>query len=128
MDDNHFMQMALDLAARGRGFTSPNPMVGAVVVREGRVVGRGYHHAAGQAHAEVNALDDAGPAARGATLYVTLEPCNHHGRTPPCTQRVLAAGVRRMILETSFLPIQYSPRWTQAIALASTPSFWSLRT
>ncbi len=97
MDDNHFMQMALDLAARGRGFTSPNPMVGAVVVREGRVVGRGYHHAAGQAHAEVNALDDAGPAARGATLYVTLEPCNHHGRTPPCTQRVLAAGVRRVV-------------------------------
>ena len=98
MDDIAFMQAALELAARGRGFTSPNPMVGAVVVKQGRVVGRGYHHAAGQAHAEVNALLEAGGSARGATLYVTLEPCNHQGRTPPCTDRVIEAGIRRVVV------------------------------
>lgn len=98
MDDAHFMQIALELAARGRGFTSPNPMVGAVVVKDARVVGQGYHQAVGKPHAEVNALDDAGDRARGATLYVTLEPCNHTGRTPPCTEKVLAAGIRRVVV------------------------------
>jgi diaminohydroxyphosphoribosylaminopyrimidine deaminase/5-amino-6-(5-phosphoribosylamino)uracil reductase len=97
MNDSDYMRMALDLAAKGRGFTSPNPMVGAVVVSGDQVVGRGYHAAAGTPHAEVNALDDAGDDARGATLYVTLEPCNHQGRTPPCTHRVLAAGIRRVV-------------------------------
>ena len=83
MDDRHFMKMALDLAVRGEGFTSPNPMVGAVVVKDGQIVGSGYHKIAGGPHAEVNALEAAGELAKGATLYVTLEPCNHTGRTPP---------------------------------------------
>ena len=97
-DDTLFMQQALELAARGRGFTSPNPMVGAVVVKGGRVVGQGFHHAAGEPHAEVNAIDDAGAEARDATIYVTLEPCNHVGRTPPCTEKILSAGIRKMVV------------------------------
>ena len=91
------MKMALDLAKKGEGFTSPNPMVGAVIVKDGKVVGKGYHQAAGKAHAEVNAIDDAGPLAKDATLYVTLEPCNHIGRTPPCTEKLIAAGIRRVV-------------------------------
>lgn len=97
MDDRHYMQMALDLARRGEGCTSPNPMVGAVVVADGRVVGQGYHQAVGGPHAEVHAIDAAGDAARGGTLYVTLEPCNHVGRTPPCTRKILDAGLRRVV-------------------------------
>ena len=91
------MQLALDLAIKGEGFTSPNPMVGAVVVRDGKVVGEGYHRAAGEAHAEVDAIDTAGSLARDATLYVTLEPCNHTGRTPPCTEKIIAAGIRHVV-------------------------------
>lgn len=98
MDDRHFMKTALELAALGRGTTSPNPMVGAVIVKDGKIIGKGYHKAAGSAHAEVNAIDDAGDAARGATLYVTLEPCNHTGRTPPCTEKILAAGISRVVV------------------------------
>lgn len=91
------MQVALDLAQKGKGFTSPNPMVGAVVVRDGRIIGKGYHEAAGKPHAEVMAINDAGESAQGANLYVTLEPCNHTGRTPPCTDIILTAGIRRVI-------------------------------
>jgi diaminohydroxyphosphoribosylaminopyrimidine deaminase / 5-amino-6-(5-phosphoribosylamino)uracil reductase len=91
------MRRALELAERGRGLTSPNPMVGAVVVRNGEIVGEGFHERAGGPHAEVAALAAAGAQARGATLYVTLEPCNHHGRTPPCTQSVFAAGITRVV-------------------------------
>jgi diaminohydroxyphosphoribosylaminopyrimidine deaminase/5-amino-6-(5-phosphoribosylamino)uracil reductase len=98
MDDQKFMLAALELARSGLGTTSPNPMVGAVVVKDGKIIGRGYHEAPGKAHAEVNAIDDAGEAARDATLYVTLEPCNHTGRTPPCTQKILAAGIRRLVV------------------------------
>ena len=98
MSDQDHMEDALSLAAKGRGFTSPNPMVGAVVVKDGKVIGRGYHQAVGGAHGEVNALDNAGGAARGACLYVTLEPCNHTGRTPPCTERILSAGVSRVVI------------------------------
>lgn len=87
------MGRALELAALGLGRTAPNPPVGAVVVRAGQVVGEGYHTAAGEAHAETIALAAAGPLARGATLYVSLEPCCHHGRTPPCTDAIIAAGV-----------------------------------
>jgi diaminohydroxyphosphoribosylaminopyrimidine deaminase / 5-amino-6-(5-phosphoribosylamino)uracil reductase len=96
-DDTTYMQRALRLAARATGRTSPNPMVGTVVVRGGEVVGEGYHHAAGEPHAEVNALEKAGDAARGATLYTTLEPCAHHGRTPPCVDAIVKAGVRRVV-------------------------------
>ena len=93
------MRLALRLAARARGWTSPNPMVGAVVVRDGRVVGRGYHRRAGGPHAEVHALEAAGAEAKGATLYVTVEPCCHAPkRTPPCTDAVIASGVRRVVV------------------------------
>jgi diaminohydroxyphosphoribosylaminopyrimidine deaminase/5-amino-6-(5-phosphoribosylamino)uracil reductase len=95
--DREWMRQALDLAERGRGYVEPNPLVGAVVVRDNRVVGEGWHRRYGEAHAEVNALDQAGVLARGATLYVTLEPCCHHGKTPPCTGAVLRAGVRRVV-------------------------------
>lgn len=92
------MALALKLAAKGAGYTSPNPMVGAVVVKDGHIVGQGYHHGYGQPHAEVEALRQAGPLTQGATLYVTLEPCNHHGKTPPCTTAVLAAGIYRVVI------------------------------
>jgi diaminohydroxyphosphoribosylaminopyrimidine deaminase/5-amino-6-(5-phosphoribosylamino)uracil reductase len=90
------MALALAEARRARGWSSPNPPVGAVVVRDGAVVGRGHTQPPGQAHAEVMALRQAGPAARGADLYVTLEPCGHHGRTPPCTAAIIAAGIARV--------------------------------
>jgi diaminohydroxyphosphoribosylaminopyrimidine deaminase / 5-amino-6-(5-phosphoribosylamino)uracil reductase len=92
------MRRALRLASRAAGRTSPNPLVGAVVVRDGLVVGEGYHHAAGEPHAEVNALRKAGDAARGATLYTNLEPCAHHGRTPPCVDAVREARVARVVI------------------------------
>ena len=87
------MRRALELAARGTGLVSPNPLVGAVVVRDGEVVGEGWHRGAGRPHAEVVALEAAGDRARGSTLYVTLEPCSHYGRTPPCAPRVVSSGV-----------------------------------
>ncbi len=93
-----FMRRALTLAARGRGFVEPNPMVGCVIVRRERIVGEGYHRRFGGPHAEVHALRDAGPAARGATCYVTLEPCCHFGKTPPCTDALIAAGVTQVIV------------------------------
>lgn len=96
--DRKHMLRALRLAERGRGRTAPNPVVGAVVVRGGRVVGEGWHRALGGPHAEVEALARAGRKARGGTLYVTLEPCAHHGRTPPCTEAVLAAGIARCVV------------------------------
>ena len=93
------MQRALRLAERGLGFVEPNPMVGCVVVRDGHVVGEGWHQSFGTAHAEVNALADAGDSA-DAALYVTLEPCCHTGKTPPCTQAVIEAGIRRVVIGT----------------------------
>jgi diaminohydroxyphosphoribosylaminopyrimidine deaminase / 5-amino-6-(5-phosphoribosylamino)uracil reductase len=92
------LERALELAERGRGTTRPNPVVGAVVVRDGETVGEGWHERAGGPHAEIVALAAAGERARGATLYVTLEPCSHHGRTPPCTDAILAAGVAKVIV------------------------------
>jgi len=92
------MRRALQLAERGRGATRPNPIVGAVVVKDGRIVGEGWHRAAGTDHAEVVALRAAAAKARGATLYVTLEPCAHVGRTPPCVDAILAAGIRRCVV------------------------------
>jgi len=95
--DAHFMARALELAARGAGQVAPNPKVGAVVVRDGEIAGEGWHRAYGSAHAEVEALQAAGDRARGATVYVTLEPCAHHGKTPPCTDALLRAGVARVV-------------------------------
>jgi diaminohydroxyphosphoribosylaminopyrimidine deaminase/5-amino-6-(5-phosphoribosylamino)uracil reductase len=95
-----FMRLALKLAQKAKGRTSPNPLVGAVVVKNNRVVGRGYHRGAGLAHAEVEALDDAGKAACGASLYVTLEPCCHTGRTPPCVQKITACGIKEVVFAT----------------------------
>lgn len=91
-----FMRRALALARKGAGYTSPNPAVGAVIARDGQVVGEGYHRRAGEAHAEVIAIQAAGEAARGAALYVTLEPCNHHGRTPPCSEAIINAGISQV--------------------------------
>ncbi|MDO7786057.1 bifunctional diaminohydroxyphosphoribosylaminopyrimidine deaminase/5-amino-6-(5-phosphoribosylamino)uracil reductase RibD [Desulforamulus aquiferis] len=96
--DKYYMQMALDLAASARGRTSPNPMVGSVIVKDGEIVGKGYHARAGSAHAEVVALADAGDRAKSATVYVTLEPCCHHGRTGPCTEALLKAGVKKVVV------------------------------
>ncbi len=93
----NYMREALDLAWQGRSLASPNPLVGAVIVSEGEVVGRGYHTYAGLHHAEIIALAQAGEKARGATMYVTLEPCSHHGRTPPCVDALIRAGIARVV-------------------------------
>src|SRR5207249_9676717 len=93
-----FLERALELAERGRGTTQPNPVVGAVLVRDGEVVGEGWHERKGEPHAEVNAIAAAGNRARGATLYVTLEPCAHVGATPPCAQAVIDAGVAKVVV------------------------------
>lgn len=98
MRDEIFMARALELARRGRFTTTPNPNVGCVIVRDREVVGEGYHFRAGEPHAEVHALRMAGEKARGATAYVTLEPCSHHGRTPPCCDALIAAGVSRVVV------------------------------
>jgi len=97
MDDEAYLERALGLAERGRGLTSPNPLVGAVVVAGGRILGEGFHEGPGLPHAEIVALEEAGDGARGATLYTTLEPCDHFGRTPPCTQSIVRAGVARVV-------------------------------
>jgi len=97
-DDKKWMGLALDLAAKALGLTRPNPAVGAVVVKNGELVGKGYHKAAGQPHAEVVALRRAGRAARGAVLYVTLEPCSHYGRTPPCVDEIIRSGIARVVV------------------------------
>ena len=96
------MQRALELAARGRGYTSPNPMVGAVIVHDGRVIGEGYHRLLGQAHAEVNAVNSVAPTDRhlltDSTMYVTLEPCSHYGKTPPCARLIIETGIPRVVV------------------------------
>ena len=97
-DDARWMGLALDLARRGEGLTRPNPPVGAVLVKNGRRVGQGFHRQAGGPHAEIVALRSAGERARGSTLYVTLEPCSTWGRTPPCTEAIRAAGIRRVVV------------------------------
>jgi diaminohydroxyphosphoribosylaminopyrimidine deaminase/5-amino-6-(5-phosphoribosylamino)uracil reductase len=94
----YFMNLAYELARKGRGETSPNPNVGAVVVKAGRVIGRGYHKKAGAPHAEILALEDAGSKAKGAVLYVTLEPCAHFGRTPPCVDTIIKSGIKKAIV------------------------------
>ncbi len=94
----YYMKLAMKLALKAKGKTSPNPMVGAVVVKHERIIGRGYHEKAGSPHAEIIALDEAGKNAKGAILYVTLEPCTHFGRTPPCVYRIIQSGVRQVYI------------------------------
>jgi diaminohydroxyphosphoribosylaminopyrimidine deaminase / 5-amino-6-(5-phosphoribosylamino)uracil reductase len=97
-EDKQYMGQAIELARKGEGLAAPNPMVGAVIVRDGEVVGEGFHLFDAVKHAEVVALEAAGELARGATLYCSLEPCCHHGRTPPCTDAMIEAGIRRAIV------------------------------
>src|SRR3954469_295440 len=99
-DDRAYMRRALDLARRGWGQTAPNPMVGAVVVRDGTIVGEGFHERFGEQHAETAALRNAAGRAKGGTLYVTLEPCAHQGKTPPCANAVIAAEISRVVIAT----------------------------
>ena len=101
MEDKDYMQMALKLAAKGKGYASPNPMVGAVLVKDGQIIGQGYHQCCGQNHAEVNAIENATETVAGSTLYVTLEPCCHHGKTPPCTDRIIKQGIARVVIGTT---------------------------
>lgn len=98
MTDEEYMRMAVELAERGRGFVNPNPMVGAVIVKDGRIIGQGWHRKYGELHAERNALADCTENPAGATIYVTLEPCCHQGKTPPCTDALLEAGIRRVVI------------------------------
>lgn len=97
MTDQEMMRQALELAAQGRGYVNPNPMVGALIVKDGTVIGQGFHRRFGGPHAERNALADCRGSPRGATLYVTLEPCCHWGKTPPCTNAILESGIRRVV-------------------------------
>lgn len=96
--DERYMKLALRLAEKARGRTSPNPMVGAVIVNNGQIVGRGYHQKAGTPHAEIHAIAKAGSKAKGSTIYVNLEPCSHYGRTSPCTQAIIQAGISRVVM------------------------------
>lgn len=98
MADKKYIEYTLQLAKKALGKTSPNPMVGAVVVKDGKIVGEGFHQKAGSPHAEINALDQAKTNAKGATLYVNLEPCSHQGRTPPCTQSIIKAGIKKVVI------------------------------
>lgn len=98
LGDAAYLRRAIELARNGWGQTAPNPMVGAVLVRDGEVVGEGFHARLGDEHAEARALQQAGARASGATLYVTLEPCNHYGKTPPCTRAIVSAGVKRVVI------------------------------
>jgi diaminohydroxyphosphoribosylaminopyrimidine deaminase/5-amino-6-(5-phosphoribosylamino)uracil reductase len=142
---NRYLEEALDLAARGVGRTSPNPAVGAVIVRDDAVVGRGFHTWAGVKHAEILALEEAGENARGATMYVTLEPCAHQGRTPPCTDAILAAQIRKVVapmedpnpqtkgrgfdrLREAGVEVEIDPRYAQRAAQLNEPFIHFMRT
>ena len=98
MNKEEYMRLAIRLAKKARGRTSPNPLVGALVVKEGEVVGKGFHQKAGEPHAEINAINNAGGKARGGELYINLEPCNHYGRTPPCTKTIIDSGIKRVFV------------------------------
>src|SRR5438128_2125621 len=95
--DTFFMKRALTLAKKGKGWTNPNPMVGTVIVKKRKIIAQKYHTKSGQSHAEVNAFNNAKEKTNGATLYVTLEPCNHFGKTPPCTESIIRAGITKVI-------------------------------
>jgi len=127
MTDARFMRLALRLALREAGATSPNPMVGAVLVKGGKIIGHGWHRRAGLPHAEIEALRDAqknGRSPRGATLYVTLEPCCTHGRTPPCTAAIIAAGVKRVVVGTTDPNPKHSGRAFKILRRAGIEVVW----
>ncbi|MGM0435897.1 MAG: bifunctional diaminohydroxyphosphoribosylaminopyrimidine deaminase/5-amino-6-(5-phosphoribosylamino)uracil reductase RibD, partial [Bacillota bacterium] len=96
--DSTYMKRALTLAKKGEGFANPNPLVGAVIVKDGRIIGEGYHAKYGEHHAEINAINSAEESIEGATMYVTLEPCSHHGKTPPCALALVKGGLRRVVI------------------------------
>jgi diaminohydroxyphosphoribosylaminopyrimidine deaminase/5-amino-6-(5-phosphoribosylamino)uracil reductase len=98
MDEKRFMEIALKLAKRGMGYVSPNPMVGAVIVKEGKIIGKGYHKMYGFPHAEIEALNDAKESVKGSTMFVTLEPCSHYGKTPPCAPEIVKAGIKKVFI------------------------------
>lgn len=98
MDDEKYMRLALKLAIKAKGRTSPNPLVGAVIIKDNRIIGQGFHKKVGKPHAEINALDISGRRARGATLYLNLEPCTHFGRTPPCTERIISSKIKKVVV------------------------------
>lgn len=98
MDQREYMKIALELAKKGEGYVNPNPLVGAIVVKNGKIIGRGYHHEFGGPHAEVFALEEAGEEAKGAEIYVTLEPCSHYGKTPPCAKKIIDFGIKRCVI------------------------------
>ena len=98
MTDRDYMLRAISLAKKGTGYTSPNPLVGAVIVKDGRIIGEGYHAIYGDLHAERNAIKNLTEDAKGATIYVTLEPCCHYGKQPPCTEAILAAGITKVVI------------------------------
>lgn len=100
MNDRDYMKMAMELALKAKGETSPNPLVGAVIVKNGKIISTGFHHRCGQDHAEIVALKKAKARAKGATLYVTLEPCGHYGRTPPCTDAIIQSGIKKVVIGT----------------------------
>ena len=119
------LSRAIELAEGGRGRVSPNPLVGAVVVRDGKVLGEGFHAAYGEAHAERAALAACTADPRGATMYVSLEPCCHHGRTPPCTDAILEAGIARLVVASDDPTEKASGRATSANARPSARKPWS---
>jgi len=97
VNDSFYVKRAISLAKKGLGKTSPNPLVGCVIIKDGKIIGEGHHRRAGFAHAEIEALNKAGDYAKGATLYTNLEPCSHYGKTPPCTDRIIAAGIKKVV-------------------------------
>lgn len=119
--DAYWMQRALKLAEKARGATSPNPLVAAILVKEGKWIAEGYHQRAGEPHAEIHALNVAGEAARGASLYVTLEPCCHQGRTPPCVDRIIQSGVREVIVACRDPNPLVAGKGLQALEVAGIP-------
>ena len=121
-DDVKFMQLALELAAKGQYTTTPNPSVGCVLVKNGEIVGKGFHFKAGQPHAERMALADAGEKAKGATAYVTLEPCSHYGRTPPCALGLIEADVSRVVAAMADPNPQVAGKGLKMLADAGIPT------
>ena len=110
MNSEYYMRMALDLAKKGMGYTSPNPMVGAVIVKNGKVIGKGYHHKYGDLHGERDALANATDDVTGATMYVTLEPCCHKGKQPPCVDAIIQAGITTVVYGEDKYPDSVSVR------------------